>query len=414
MVYSWGRKLFSVALREFFRSIRISGSPLVEDGPLLVCGNHPNQMMDPLIVDASYRRPLWYLAKAPLFANPLIGALLRAAHLVPIYRRQDNADMTKNTDTFRVACDRLVEGGAVAIFPEGTSIGEMRLLPLKTGVARIAFQAMSQTEWSLYLKIQPVGITYADMYRFRSSVTVTAAEPIDVRSYRERFQTDERGAVDALIEEIEVKLRSVTVDLKDQAHAELVDKISRLYQSVSGADDRERMKLVVENLESVTISGPERAALEERLDLYLEAVNALGLDGDEKLSVRSVPWPVLFIAGVGALLCWIPYRLVGVIARRYATEPVYVATSKFVSGLIVFPLWFLVIGFVGWYWLGSLVLATILGVAVACSGYLANRYTPEARLALISFLWPGGATPLEILGRVRDKLIRDLEAVRRV
>lgn len=415
MLYSAGRRLFHFALREFFSSIRVVGAPLVEQGSLLVCGNHPNQMMDPLIVDASYKRPLWYLAKAPLFANPLIGAFLKAVHLVPIYRRQDKADMSKNADSFRVACERLAARDAVAIFPEGTSMGEMRLLPLKTGVARIAFQAELLHGWSLGLQIQPLGITYADMYRFRSSVTVTAAEPISVAAFREHYERDEREAVDALIGAVEERLRAVTVDLRDQVHAELVDKVSRLYQSVSSADDRERMKLIVDNLEQVGAEDETRRALEERLDLYLEAATAVGLEGDEKLSTLHGPFPgALTLAGVGALLSWLPYRVVGEVARRIAHEPVYVASTKFVGGMIAFPLWFLLIAMLAGSWLNSWMLGIVTFLLCAFLALMANRYVPQARLALISWIWPGGAAPVEILTRVRDKLIRDIESVRKL
>jgi 1-acyl-sn-glycerol-3-phosphate acyltransferase len=373
-------------------------------------------MMDPVIVDSVFRRGIWYLAKAPLFANPIAGAILRAAHLVPIYRRQDNADMTKNADTFRVAAETLRRGAAVAIFPEGTSMGEMRLLPLKSGVARIAFQAEASAGWSLNLRIQSLGITYSDMYRFRSSATVTASEPIVVSAFRSQYESDPGTAVDQLMERVESDLRSVTVDIKDQAHAALIDAISRLYRSRGDLDDRQRLAVIVQNVERAGSLDPAlRRSIQQRLDLYLEAAAGLGLAGDEEFGSELRPTHLPFVFPfviLGAVLGWLPYRLVGVAASRYADEPVYVATTKFVAGMILFPLWFGIIATLFGLWADSLVVGVLCFLGFSLAGFLTNRYLPVARMKLISLLWPAKVSPFELLQKIRDQLITDLESFR--
>ena len=48
-------------------------------GPLLFVLNHPNSLVDPVFVLCLAPRPASFLAKAPLFRIPLVGALVRGA-----------------------------------------------------------------------------------------------------------------------------------------------------------------------------------------------------------------------------------------------------------------------------------------------------------------------------------------------
>ena len=57
------------ATRTFYRTT-VSGGDIPREGPLLLAGNHPNSLLDPLFLAAVARRPVRFLAKAPLFSNP--------------------------------------------------------------------------------------------------------------------------------------------------------------------------------------------------------------------------------------------------------------------------------------------------------------------------------------------------------
>src|SRR5688500_17385051 len=141
-----------------FYQVEKVGGPL-PDGPVLVTANHPNSLLDPLLVFHTTGRPARPLAKAPLFEQVFVGSMLRALGGLPIYRKQDDASqMHRNDDTFRRAIDALVQGDAVQIFPEGISHSEPSMVPLRTGAARIALGAEAAADWKLGLAIVPVGI----------------------------------------------------------------------------------------------------------------------------------------------------------------------------------------------------------------------------------------------------------------
>jgi hypothetical protein len=218
------------------------------------------------------------------------------------------------------------------------------------------------------------------------------------------------------MERVQADLRSVTVDIKDQAHAALIDAISRLYRSRGELDDRQRLAIIVQNVEGAgSLDSALRQSIQQRLDLYLEAAAGLGLAGDEEFGreLRASYLPVVLpFVMLGTMICWLPYRLVAVAASRHADEPVYVATTKFVAGMIFYPLWFGVLASLLGLWSGSLTVASVGFLGFALSGFLTNRYLPVARMKLISLLWPARVSPFELLQKIRDQLIADLESLR--
>ncbi len=118
--------------------MRSGGETVPRRGPVLLVANHPNSLLDPLLVAAVAGRPVRFLAKAPLFADWKIGWLIRAAGAIPVYRRADDpASMDRNEEMFRAVHAALAGGAAVGIFPEGLSHSEPALAPLRTGAARI-------------------------------------------------------------------------------------------------------------------------------------------------------------------------------------------------------------------------------------------------------------------------------------
>src|SRR3989304_4286511 len=71
------------------------------------------------------RRPVRFLAKAPLFGDLKTGWMMRAVGAIPVYRRVDDPTlMDRNTDMFRAVYVSLARGAAVGIFPEGESHSE--------------------------------------------------------------------------------------------------------------------------------------------------------------------------------------------------------------------------------------------------------------------------------------------------
>jgi glycerol-3-phosphate O-acyltransferase / dihydroxyacetone phosphate acyltransferase len=109
-----------------------------------------------------------------LFKNKIAGAILRDAGNIPVERKA--AD---KSSIFKGSFDVLAENEVVALFPEGTSYTEPRIMQVKDGAA---WAALEYTKWSqseegkakgaqeLYLI--PAGVVYTNKAKYRSSVIV--------------------------------------------------------------------------------------------------------------------------------------------------------------------------------------------------------------------------------------------------
>jgi 1-acyl-sn-glycerol-3-phosphate acyltransferase len=106
-------------------------------GGFVVTPNHLSHV-DPLtLAHFMYdngREP-FFLGKEGVFRVPVVGAILRGAEQIPVYRNTGRA-----ADAFRAAVAAVHEGKAVAVYPEGTLTRDPDLWPMvgKTGAARIA------------------------------------------------------------------------------------------------------------------------------------------------------------------------------------------------------------------------------------------------------------------------------------
>ena len=114
-MYRLIRRLFCLAVALFYRG-RTLGAAIPPQGPLIIVANHPNGLIDPIMVMSLTDRPVRFLAKEPLFRMPVIGTLLRAVRALPVFRAVDGADTEANLSTFSAVTDALKAGEIVVSF----------------------------------------------------------------------------------------------------------------------------------------------------------------------------------------------------------------------------------------------------------------------------------------------------------
>jgi 1-acyl-sn-glycerol-3-phosphate acyltransferase len=270
----------------FFRVESRGGE--VPDGPLIVVANHPNSLMDPLVLIRVLDRPTRPLAKAPLFDQRILGHVLRMMGGLPVYRKQDDPNQThRNRGTFDAAVAALQEGDAIQIYPEGLSHSKASLAPLRTGAARIALQAEAESDWILGLIVLPVGFTYTRKTFFRGHVVVSVGRPIGIGPWRDAFGSDERGAVRTLTDRIREGLQEVTLNAESPRERELIEVAERVYaREVGLARWRERetlgtrlprLQLFARGAAWLRTERPELyASLASRIRAYERAAGILG------------------------------------------------------------------------------------------------------------------------------------------
>jgi 1-acyl-sn-glycerol-3-phosphate acyltransferase len=133
IVYRLVRLLFVPFFKLYFRQDRLGRDHIPAEGPVLLAANH-RSFLDPFVIGATARRPLYYVAKKELFRQRLTGWFLNALGAFPVDRGAADQDML---DTARQI---LARGDAVLMFPEGTRIRHGGLATPKRGIGRLALE----------------------------------------------------------------------------------------------------------------------------------------------------------------------------------------------------------------------------------------------------------------------------------
>jgi 1-acyl-sn-glycerol-3-phosphate acyltransferase len=142
LLYSSLLGLLRLGLRAYFQEVEVVGRENIPaDGPCVIVANHHNSMMDPFLIVAACERPLAFIAKAPLFSMPLLGAALRGLGCIPAHRSQDPGfAKEKNQAIYEAAARTLASGRMLAVFPEGKSHSDPGLAEFRHGASRIAYR----------------------------------------------------------------------------------------------------------------------------------------------------------------------------------------------------------------------------------------------------------------------------------
>lgn len=97
------------------------------EGGVILAANHAS-FLDPPLVGSGVRRGINYLARESLFRFPVMGWVLRQWQVVPVDRDGGGAKGLK------AILDRLLAGGAIILFPEGTRTRDGKLQPARSGI----------------------------------------------------------------------------------------------------------------------------------------------------------------------------------------------------------------------------------------------------------------------------------------
>jgi 1-acyl-sn-glycerol-3-phosphate acyltransferase len=350
--------LARLVVRAWFRSVEVEGMEQVtRDRPIIVCANHANGFVDPVLLISSSPRPVRFLAKATLWKVPGLGPLLGLAGVLPVHRREDGS-ADDNTKSFG-ACDaELSVDGVVGIFPEGTVNDTLRLLPLRTGAARIALGARAARADAL--RIVPVGLIYEDKATPRTRVLVRARDAIDLDDVFPQLvagggegDAEDHTAVSRLTTLITDALSDAYISYDDEATLRSVETAARIALRPPGADPSHhvpmaRVEPVARRLNALA---PERrVAVLDEVDAYVTQLDLLGLDDRDVVPGNTLPRlrnrlnrsaSIILVlapfAAAGAVMNLPPLLVVRTVSRRPMAR-ISRANILMLSSLVAFPL----------------------------------------------------------------------------
>jgi 1-acyl-sn-glycerol-3-phosphate acyltransferase len=159
-----------------------------------------------------------FLGKASLFKVPVFGWIITRVQQIPVER--GSVDASKSLEKLVAA---VKNGGAVIIYPEGTTTRDPDLWPMrgKTGAARVALATGAPVipiaQWGPQRFFDPrtrkVGL------RPRTPISMAAGPPVDLSRWAGADPT--RAILDEMTDEIMLRIRDLLAEIRGETPPEL-------------------------------------------------------------------------------------------------------------------------------------------------------------------------------------------------
>lgn len=442
MIYLFLKQIIRASLFFFFKRILVSGKEHLPDkGPLIIVANHPNTLMDPLLIAAITGQRIGFVANAGIFVNKLITRIFNYFHVIPIYRKKDilPGEKPDNRKAFVKCHDYFDQAGTLLIFPEGTSYYELKLREIKTGTARIALSYEDLKGFKGNLRIIPIALDYSDSIQFRSIVSVTICKAIEVGAYQMAYEADEFDTVGQLTEDIRKEFAEIVPQTSGKEQEAFLVNAHHFYTTFY-SPTASLQKNPKESLELRTQVSKALQLLKTRnLELYLDTQSKLTrffkIMKEERIDpalisaklIRKYSMPVIIIQFLaflflfpfyflGIFFNYIPYILPAKIFKAMKLDIEYRAPVQMILGLICFPVYYgLVIYLYRMFINDSFWQSLILLIIMPLMGYVSMFYYAEIKR--FSKLWRykfliDKSKKLEI-DNLKDGILNNIESARR-
>lgn len=360
--------------------------------PIIFALNHQNALMDALAVIYSCNRQSVFLARADIFKKHAFAKLLYFLKILPIYRIRDGyKSLQNNDDIFDRTIDALKAGRPLAILPEGTHEAMKILRPLKKGLARIAFNAEEAMHLEKGLMIVPVGLDYNNYYTFRNKLVVTYGQPIPVASYMDTYKNNPAKGMIELTNAVATGMKEIIIHVDEPGHYDTIMSLARLQvidkSRLAGRDYYHHflaMKKAVDDLnlfyrQNVNDMSwlTQKTALfdsllkEMRLNICMLKYKKISLYENMLTSLLLLILFPLYIYGL--LLNYFAYKL-PVLVTKKIKDIVFHSSVKLVLGLIIYPVWYILLTIIFWLIFKDIFLTIIFLVNLPVTGLFSFHY----------------------------------------
>ncbi|RLD81013.1 MAG: acyltransferase [Bacteroidetes bacterium] len=321
--YYFMRAYIALGLDFYYKKILVKGKKnITKNKAILFISNHPNALIDPLLVATHSSRNMYYLTQAGVFKNKIVKKILDSVNMIPVYRVRDGLSSkdlkTYNDEVFQYCYQILNKKQALLIYVEGSHNIQRKVRPFRKGFTRIVFGAMDQYN-DLEIDIIPVGMNYTNVDGYASKVSINYGKPISFRPFWEI--EDRNEAIRKLIAEAENKLKLVTNHISD---SENYEKIIQYFES----DEFLFPEKVNEKLKFINLNTPP-----QKSDNSKNKFNLLQL--------------IVSINSFFPLLIWKKIK-------QTIKQTEYISTFRFAVGITAFPIFFFIQKGIITYFFGSI------------------------------------------------------------
>jgi 1-acyl-sn-glycerol-3-phosphate acyltransferase len=207
--YRLGWTCFRLMYSTYFRWSVFNPERVPLTGGVILASNH-SSFLDPPLVGSALKRDINYLARESLFRYPGIGALLRSWNSVPVDRDGGGARGLKNI------LDRLLNGGGIILFPEGTRSRDGKLQPARSGIGLTVIKSNAP--------VVPVRVfgTFDAFGRNQKiplpkRVAVKYGQPMNFEKLRAEAKTCDKARLKEIYQQIADEIMAVIAKLEPRA-----------------------------------------------------------------------------------------------------------------------------------------------------------------------------------------------------
>jgi 1-acyl-sn-glycerol-3-phosphate acyltransferase len=436
MFYRFIKLLLQGTARVFFRSIKIShGDFIPTQGPLIILANHPSTFMDPIVIASVIKRKVYFLGKGELFKGVFAKWILHQLNIIPVFRKQDDpTQLNKNADTFKKCYEHLETGGVILIFPEGISITERKLKPIKAGASHIALGAEARNDFKLGVKIVNIGLNYDNQHQFNRDVYININKPIDVSAYADNFKADKTRTIKELTENITQQLEEVVISIQDSKTDEFVKNIETLYstqlksEGSTSTDFEETFYTTQYIIKAVNYFLETDAAfvesIQSRIKIYFKNLASLKLDdadvikNDSSFLGENIKEFLYLVLGLpiylfGLINNILPFEIPGWIATKMVKSKDYKGAIGMILGMFTFSLFYGFQIILFQHLFHQIVFTFLYAISLPASGFFTYYYWHNFdRLKAkwtFNYLFNNRTALIENLIAERSSIIREFE-----
>jgi 1-acyl-sn-glycerol-3-phosphate acyltransferase len=201
--------LFRAVYATYFRR-RVFGAENVPlQGGVILAANH-GSFLDPPLIGSGVRRGINFLARESLFHFPGMGALLRSWGVVPVDRDGGGAKGLKNI------LDRLLAGGGIVLFPEGTRTRDGKLQPARSGIGLTVIKSKAPV---VPVRVFGTFEAYGRHVKFPRPhrVMVKYGKPLDFEKLRAEAKTCEKARLKGIYQQVADEIMAAIAKLEPKA-----------------------------------------------------------------------------------------------------------------------------------------------------------------------------------------------------
>lgn len=333
------------------KQTKINAHHFKTPAPCIIVGNHPSTLVDVLIAAKEKKAIVHFLANASLFSTKLSNWLLTRLYGIKVERPKDvKGRRIDNADSFKRSAEFLSSYGTLYIAAEGSSKLERRLRKLKTGTARIALETLQISNWTLPLKILPVGLTYENPKRACYDLLYNFGAPIDVYDYKALYLEDKVKAVKKLTKDIQTVMQSLLLhtEPEDEDIDKLVQILERIHKNEYGNDHASQFpiskKWIAHLVELKSTDAPAYQKVKAQVNDYCDSLKAYKLTDiavQEKghFFLQTIANIMAFpLAAWGWINNIIAFLLPDFIIRKTGMYHGYTSSIKLLLTVFLFPL----------------------------------------------------------------------------